>query len=92
LLSGKYEPGHRFPADDVRSRIPGEYIDRVLHAVQALNTSDASLLAMALQFQLAHPGVSTVTVGMKTGRQVQENVNALLEPINDNAFNNFMAE
>ena len=91
LLSGKYEPGHRFPADDVRSRVPGEYIDQVLRAVQRLKTSHASLLAMALQFQLAHPGVSTVTVGMKTRRQVQENVNALREQINDNPLNDFMA-
>ena len=66
LFSGKYAPGHRFAADDVRSRIPGEYIDRVLHAVQDLKRSHASLLAAALQFQLAYCGVSTVTVGMKT--------------------------
>ena len=93
LLSGKYKFGHRFAADDVRSRIPGEYIDRVLRAVEDLKRSHASLLAMALQFQLARRGVSTITVGMKTRRQVEENVNALRETLNDdNPFNQFMAE
>ena len=91
LLSGKYAPGHRFPADDVRSRIPGEYIDRVLRGVQTVKQPNASLLSMALQFQLAHSGVSTVTVGMKTRAQVQENVNALLEKLNDNPFDEFVA-
>ena len=38
-----------------------------------------SLLGMAMQFQLAHPGVCTITVGMKTRRQVEENVAALNE-------------
>ena len=83
LLSGKYQPGHRFPADDVRSRIPGEYIDRVLSEVEKLQARAAregwSLLGMALSFQLAHPGCSTITVGMKTRRQVEENVAALNE-------------
>jgi aryl-alcohol dehydrogenase-like predicted oxidoreductase len=83
LLSDKYEPGHRFAADDVRSRIPGEYIDRVLGGVQKLKSRAAeegwTLLGMALNFQLAHPGCSTITVGMKTRRQVEENVAALKE-------------
>jgi len=92
LLSGKYAPGHRFPADDVRSRIPGEHIDRVLASVQSLNLSNARLLAAALQFQLAHPGVSTITVGMKTRHQVEENVNALNQELHDNPFNQFVAE
>lgn len=76
LLSGKYQPGHRFAADDVRSRIPGEYIDRVLANVQRLK-AEHDLLAMALQFQLAHPGCSTITVGMKTRKQVKENIAAV---------------
>jgi aryl-alcohol dehydrogenase-like predicted oxidoreductase len=77
LLGGNYKPGHRFPADDVRSRLPADYIDRVLSRVQTLAKSQADLLAMALAFQLAHPGCSTITVGMKTRRQVEENVAAV---------------
>jgi len=76
LLSGKYLPGHRFDAQDVRSRLPGEYIDRVLTGVQKLKTQ-IDLLAMAMQFQLANPGCSTITVGMKTRRQVEQNVAAV---------------
>ena len=91
LLSGKYKPGHRFPADDVRSRLTGDYIDGVLSRVQALSGRSPSLLAMALQFQIAHPGVSTVTVGMKTRRQVQKNVKALREELHDNPFNQLVA-
>jgi aryl-alcohol dehydrogenase-like predicted oxidoreductase len=75
LLSGKYKPGHRFPADDVRSRLAGEYIDRVLAGVEKLKAK-TDLLAMAIQFQLAHSGCSTITVGMKTRKQVEENVAA----------------
>jgi aryl-alcohol dehydrogenase-like predicted oxidoreductase len=76
LLGGKYRVGHRFAGDDVRSRLPGEYIDRVLAGVEKLKAKH-DLLAMALQFHLAHPGCSTITVGMKTRRQVEENVAAV---------------
>ncbi|MEA2709712.1 MAG: hypothetical protein QOF78_2313 [Phycisphaerales bacterium] len=83
LLSGKYAPGHRFAADDVRSRIPGEYIDRVLGGVRKLKSRAAnegwSLPGMALNFQLMQTGCSTITVGMKTRRQVEENVAAIRE-------------
>jgi myo-inositol catabolism protein IolS len=83
LLSGRYRPGHRFDARDVRSRIPGDYIDRLLHGVEKLRAEadqkGATLLGMALQFHLAHPGCSTITVGMKTRRQVEENIKALSE-------------
>jgi predicted aldo/keto reductase-like oxidoreductase len=36
---------------------------------------------MAMQFQLGHPGCSTITVGMKTRRQVDENVAAVSEQV-----------
>lgn len=83
LLTGKYAPGHRFDALDVRSRLPGEYIDRVLRGVEKLKRSAQrqgwTLAGMAMQFQLAHPGCSTVTVGMKTAEQVRQNIAAALE-------------
>ena len=83
LLSGKYLPGQRFDAQDVRSRIPAESIDRLLTQVQSLKAQATrehwSLLAMALQFQLAQVGCSTITVGMKTANQVLENVAAVQE-------------
>ena len=77
LLGGKYKPGHRFDSQDVRSRLPGEYIDRVLAGVEKLKARHMDLLAMALQFQLAHPGCSTITVGIKSRQQVEENVAAV---------------
>jgi aryl-alcohol dehydrogenase-like predicted oxidoreductase len=83
LLSGKYHPGQRFDKEDVRSRIPPDYIDRVLKNVQTLKSRAAkenwSLLGMALAFQLAQPGCSTITIGLKTRQQVEENVAALSE-------------
>ena len=77
LLSGKYRPGQRFDAQDVRSRIPAEQIDRILAGALKIKAAGIDLLAMAMQFQLAHPGCSTITVGMKTRRQVDENVAAV---------------
>ena len=59
--------------------------------MQALRQPPSSLLARALQFQLGHPGVSTITVGMKTRRQVEETVNALNEKLHDNPFDYFVA-
>jgi aryl-alcohol dehydrogenase-like predicted oxidoreductase len=83
LLSAKYHPGHRFPKDDVRSRIPADYIDRTLKNVQTLNAQAKkegwSLLGMSLAFQLAQPGCGTISLGLKTRQQVAENVAALNE-------------
>ena len=92
LLSGKYRPGHRFAADDVRSRIPADYIDRVLARVEQVK-STTNLLAAALQFQLKQPGVATITVGMKTRRQVLDNIAALnaTESLHDNPLESLVA-
>jgi len=83
LLTGTYAPGHRFDPRDVRSRIPPEQIDRVLSGVAELKAQAQSegwsLLGMAMAFQLAHPGCSTITVGLKTRRQAEEIVAALGE-------------
>lgn len=81
LLAGKYKVGHRFPENDVRSRLPGEYIDNVIRNVDKLsdyaNKSGGSLLSIALGYPLKHNGCSTVTVGLKTSAQVQEIVNSI---------------
>jgi aryl-alcohol dehydrogenase-like predicted oxidoreductase len=83
LLSGKYKVGQRFDKQDVRSRLPGDYIDRLLKNVDQLKQRAArenwSLLGMALAFQLAQPGCSTITVGLKTRKQVVEMVAAVNE-------------
>ena len=92
LLSGKYRPGHRFAADDVRSRIPTDYIDRVLARVEQIKGT-TNLLAAALQFQQKQPGVSTITVGMKTRRQVIDKIAALneTETLHDNPLDHLVA-
>ena len=83
LLSGKYQPGHQFDFRDVRSRIPQNYIDRIVSNASCLKAKAAaegwSLLGMALHFHLAQRGCSTITVGMKTRKQVEENVAAVQE-------------
>jgi aryl-alcohol dehydrogenase-like predicted oxidoreductase len=83
LLSGKYKVGQRFDKQDVRSRLQGEYIDRLLRNVEKLKqraaTEGWTLLGMALAFQLAQAGCSTITVGLKTRRQVEEMVKAVNE-------------
>lgn len=81
LLTGKYAPGHTFEPDDVRSRLPADYRDRVLGAVRDLqqlrDLNRRDLLGLALSFPLKHPGCATVAVGMKTAEQVNELVEAL---------------
>jgi aryl-alcohol dehydrogenase-like predicted oxidoreductase len=83
LLLGKYQVGHKFDFRDVRSRIPQTYIDRLLGNVNQLKSKAAaqgwSLLGMALHYHLAQRGCSTITVGMKTRKQVEENVAAVKE-------------
>lgn len=81
LLTGKYKKGDRFPADDVRSRLSDQYIDETLEKVQKLGVYLAdhgiSLLTFALAYQLANKACSTVTVGLKTRRQVMDIVRAM---------------
>ena len=81
LLTGKYKVGQRFPEDDVRSRLPGEYIDNVLRNVNKLSEYTdkigSDLLSIALGYQLKQSGCSTVTIGLKTPNQVQEVVKSI---------------
>jgi aryl-alcohol dehydrogenase-like predicted oxidoreductase len=80
LLAGSYRVGHRFPENDVRSRLPGEYIDKVLHNVEVLKTyaqkQNTDLLSISLAYQFQNDGCNTVTVGLKAPKQVREIVHA----------------
>ncbi len=80
LFTGKYRPGASFPADDVRSRLRRDDIDRTLAAVERLRryaeSIDSSLLKIALGFQLRRDMCSTVTIGMKTPQQVRQILDA----------------
>lgn len=84
LLTGKYRPGHDFPRDDVRSRIPPAQRDGLIGKVGELvrrGWTRRQLLASALSFPLLQSGCSSVVVGCKTTDQVEENLLALAEPV-----------
>ena len=83
LLTGRYEPGHVFPADDERSERPpfqGELFARYLGAAKSLEEVAAdkgiTLVQMAIAWCLRQPAVSCVLVGAKGEDQVKEHVGA----------------
>jgi aryl-alcohol dehydrogenase-like predicted oxidoreductase len=85
LLTGRYEPGHRFADDDHRSVLWSEgalarRIAQVL-ALRFLVQNDVpSLRAAALRFALASPEVSSVAVGPRSPEQLRELVAEMGRP------------
>ncbi len=83
MLTGKYRPGHTFPADDERNghavfqpegfEAAQPYVDR-LSAWAADQGRNITQLAIA--WTLAHPAVTSSIVGAKTPEQVVENAAA----------------
>jgi len=89
VLTGKYTKGHRFPADDFRSRyFAGDRLDRAVERVEQIRADVAeagladqySLAEVALKFALAHPAVSTVIPGIRNPRQAELNAAASDKP------------
>jgi aryl-alcohol dehydrogenase-like predicted oxidoreductase len=83
ILTGKYKPGHQFPADDERSRDPrfrGEGFARGLAvAAQLKDVADdkhISMVQLAIAWLLRLPAVTCVLVGAKSPAQVQEHLPA----------------
>jgi len=83
LLSGKYRPGHRFPADDERAtmrRFQGEAFVHAIAAVDQLQTVAAdkgiTLVQLALAWLLWLPAITCVLVGAKNPAQVAEHLPA----------------
>ena len=81
LLTGKYTPGHQFPADDERSgmaRFQGEEFRRNLAMAEKLRViaqeRNLTLIQLAIGWQLRLPGITCVLVGAKTPEQVTEHV------------------
>jgi aryl-alcohol dehydrogenase-like predicted oxidoreductase len=77
-LSGSFTKNTRFPADDWRSRYFGpenlpETLERV-DRLKALVPPCMTLPQLALRFVLANPTVSTVIVGMRDLRHIEENL------------------
>jgi aryl-alcohol dehydrogenase-like predicted oxidoreductase len=83
LLTGKYRPGHVFPPDDERSRMPrfqGEEFAR--HAATAdrlaawARERGHSLVELAIAWVLSHPAITVCLCGAKSPDQVDEHVRA----------------
>jgi aryl-alcohol dehydrogenase-like predicted oxidoreductase len=88
LLTGKYDKNSQFDANDIRSKWledqnRAEY-ERNVDIVQRLEpiaSRNALLLPqMAVKYILNHVDVSTVIVGVKNRRQIEDNVTATLLP------------
>ena len=80
LLSGKYKPGTRFPADDVRSNQDAEKLQKRLREVEEIAKTEVPagvpMARWALAWCLKNPVVSCVIPGCKTVEQVEENARA----------------
>jgi aryl-alcohol dehydrogenase-like predicted oxidoreductase len=84
LLTGKYRPGHQFPADDERSQFPrfqGETFARYLDVADRLQAIAAAkgitLVQLAIAWQLRLPAITCVLVGAKNTEQVLEYLGAV---------------
>lgn len=80
LLSGKYKPGHAFPADDVRSHwkgmVEGEEKHRELEEFRKEIPDGADMATYALAWCLNHPAVTSAIPGCKDVAQVKKNAAA----------------
>jgi aryl-alcohol dehydrogenase-like predicted oxidoreductase len=83
LLTAKYRPGHAFPEDDERSRMPRFQGDSFARSVAAADRLGAwarergrSLVELAIAWVLSHPAVTVCLCGAKSPEQVDEHVRA----------------
>jgi aryl-alcohol dehydrogenase-like predicted oxidoreductase len=81
MLTGKFEPGHKFDEGDWRARwLTPERLKESSRRVEKLKDYLApdrpSLTALALKFCLSHPAVTTVIPGMRRISHVEQNVKA----------------
>jgi aryl-alcohol dehydrogenase-like predicted oxidoreductase len=83
FLTGKYEPGHRFPEGfpngDHRSRWNGEKLDRIIAEVDTLKQNAVkppyeSMAQVALRYVYEESGVTTMIPGAKNRRQSEANI------------------
>ena len=80
LLSGKYRPGASIPPNDVRAGRERAELDRMLKAVQEIQSNEvpkgAPMAAWALAWCLRDPVVTAVIPGCKSPEQVRDNAAA----------------
>ena len=79
FLTGRYQPGHRFPDGDHRSRWTDETLDRILDAVAdvgavACRAEFDSLAGMAIRFAYEEEGLTTLIIGARNPGQVEKNL------------------
>jgi myo-inositol catabolism protein IolS len=79
-LSGKYQPGATFSADDVRSKHDSEETAILLKQVEEIHKNEVPegvpMATWALAWVLRHPAVTAVIPGCKTPEQVELNAKA----------------
>lgn len=79
-LSGKYQPGATFPANDVRSsrdaKADALLLERVAEIAKTEVPSGVSMASWALAWCLRNPAVASVIPGCKDARQVAMNAEA----------------
>jgi myo-inositol catabolism protein IolS len=76
FLSGKYQPGHVFSGNDVRSMRPQKGLDREINAaLNALEDKPSGMepVAWANDWCLRQPQVATVIPGIKSVEQLEAN-------------------
>lgn len=80
LLSGKYQPGVKFPGNDVRARWKDPNLDQKLKEVQQIARTEVpagvNMATWALAWCLQHPAVTAVIPGCKNVQQVEQNARA----------------
>jgi aryl-alcohol dehydrogenase-like predicted oxidoreductase len=89
-LTGKYDAGTVFPANDMRSnRFTPDKLKETAEQVAKLDfllEEADSLAEAALRFALAPPAVSTVIPGAKSPAQIVENAKASGETLSEEAI------
>jgi aryl-alcohol dehydrogenase-like predicted oxidoreductase len=83
LLTGRYQPGHAFAADDERAqmaRFQGDEFSRLLARTAPLSRwaqeRGHTLLELAIAWVLSHPAVTVCLCGGKSAEQVDDHVRA----------------
>jgi len=78
LLTGKFERGHVFPSNDLRSaRFPAERVNNIIDILDKLSflkEKYGSFAEVAVRYVLSFPTVSTVILGCKNIAQLDANV------------------
>jgi aryl-alcohol dehydrogenase-like predicted oxidoreductase len=81
FLSGKYKPGTKFAANDVRSRWDSTKLDAYANEVEMIERDEVpqgtDMAAWALAWCLKHPAVTSVIPGCKDPAQVRANAAAV---------------